>query len=137
MIYLRKYYLFKIKENNLSVNKNNLYDVLEELFYLSTNKFNYGIKIFDDLCLKIDKDKLINNLKNKYEYQNNQILIEDLENTVIKIKKSFILIETSKNAPSVFKYLNELENNLFVCDFSNKDFFWLNEFVRLNLKISI
>lgn len=134
---MRKYYLFKINEKNINLNKNSLYNIFEELFYLNKNKFDYGIQIFNNLCVSIDTELILEKLKNKYPFKNNQILIEDLENTNVEIKKTFIIIETSKNAPSIFKYINQIEKNLFVCDFNNKDYFWLNEFVRLNLKISI
>ncbi len=110
---MRDYYLFKLRNN--SINSKKVYLILEELFYLNRNKFNYGFKIFNDLCLPIDKSKFINYEKN------------------ITINNTYILIKNSINISSYFKYFNNLEKHLFVCDFDNKDYFYLNDFVRLNL----
>ncbi len=118
-------------------NSKKLYLILEELYYLNSNKFKYGIDIFNDLCLPFSKDKIINTLKKKYILKNNNLIISELENTFIEINKACIIIETSKNAPEIFKYLNEIEKNIFVCDFINKDYFILNTFIHLNLKITI
>lgn len=133
---MRKYYLFCIKGKNYQ-NLKKTYSVLEELFYLNSNKYNYGITIFKELCVPFNKEKILNLLKRKFSNQNNQIIINDLEETRIEIDNVCIVIETSKNVPIIFKYLNELEKNILVCDFFNRDYFWLNDFVCLNLKVTI
>ena len=35
-------------------------------------------------------------------------------------------IDTNKDYPEFFKYLKK-KNSLFVCDFDNKDYFWIND----------
>ena len=131
---MRKYYLFKIKAENL--NNKKLYNILEELFYLNRNKFEYGNYIFSNLCSYLNKDELILKLKDKFDIKENKIIINDLENTSIKINNICIVIETNKNVSIIFKYLNDIEKHFFVCDFKNKDYFLLNNFVQLNLKIN-
>ena len=131
---MRKYYLFKIKAESL--NNKKLYNILEELFYLNRNKFEYGNYIFSNLCSHLNKDELILKLKDKFDIKGNKIIINDLENTSIKINNICIVIETNKNVSIIFKYLNDIEKHFFVCDFKNKDYFLLNNFVQLNLKIN-
>ena len=113
---MRIYYLFKLRD--ISLNSKKVYLILEELFYLNKNKFNYGIKVFNDLCLPIDKTKFIN----RY-----------IENESMIINNSHIIIKTDKNVSKFFKYLNGIDNHFFVCDFGSKDYFYLNEFIILNL----
>ena len=120
---MRSFYLFKLKNTNLKLNK--LYSNLEELFYLNTNKFNYGKRVFNDLCLPFDKEYIKKKL-------NLKIFDED-----IFISNICIVIKTTRNFPEVFKYLNRLEDNILVCDFNNNDYFLLNDFIRLNFKLAI
>ena len=129
---MRKYYLFKI--NNKS-NIKKIYLVLEELFYLNSNKFKYGISIFNNVCLKIDKKNIIDKLRNTYNLKDNKIFINDLENTIVEINNTCIVIKTSKNIPKIFKVINLLESNILVCDFDSKDYFWLDDFIKLNFKL--
>lgn len=129
---MRKYYLFKI---NNKINIKKTYLVLEELFYLNSNKFKYGISIFNNVCLKIDKKNIIDKLRNTYNLKDNKIFINDLENTIVEINNTCIVIKTSKNIPKIFKVINLLESNILVCDFDSKDYFWLDDFIKLNFKL--
>ena len=129
---MRKYYLFKI---NNKINIKKTYLVLEELFYLNSNKFKYGISIFNNVCLKIDKKNIIDKLRNTYNLKDNKIFINDLENTIVEINNTCIVIKSSKNIPKIFKIINLLESNILVCDFDSKDYFWLDDFIKLNFKL--
>ena len=48
------------------------------------------------------------------------------EKTKLIINKSYLYIRTTKEMPSFLKVLPK-KDNLFVCDFVNKDYFWLEE----------
>ena len=48
-----------------------------------------------------------------------QLFLNQINNYNIKLK-------TENNYSVFFKYLNRYNNNLFVCDFENKDYFWLS-----------
>ena len=113
---MRNYYLFKLINSNLNSKK--VYLVLEELFYLNKNKFKYGLSIFKSICLPINKKNMLK-----------------LNNSKIQINNCFLLIRSDNNIPDIFKDINAIENNMFVCDFESRDYFYLNSFVKLNLKI--
>ena len=49
------------------------------------------------------------------------------ENTTLSLHKIFLKLDTNVIKPCFFKELQEL-NNLFVCDFESKDYFWLESF---------
>ena len=51
------------------------------------------------------------------------------ETTTLRVYKSHIILKSDVINPTLLvNYLNS--DNLFACDFKNKDYFWINEFVR-------
>ena len=52
------------------------------------------------------------------------------EDSCLIVSSAFLLLESNILKPSFLTDLKEMKN-LFVCDFKNKDYFWLNELVRL------
>ena len=77
--------------------------------------------------------------KNRYGYKrdDNIHLLNTSENTSLKINNYNIKIETDNNYTDFFDYLNGCGKNLFVCDFVNKDYFWLSKLKPLQKELSI
>jgi len=67
-----------------------------------------------------------------YIYENGKHMISNKyrpETTILKVYRSHIILKSDSIKPTLLiNYL--MSDNLFVCDFKNKDYFWLNEFVR-------
>ena len=116
---MREYYLFKLKENDIDAQKT--YLNLKDLYYLNSHNFKYGTIIFKELCLPLNKEKMIAELRKKFPNQDNKFLINNLENTIVEINNVFILIKTNGNFPRILKYINHLERNIIVCDFKHDD----------------
>ena len=57
---------------------------------------------------------------------NKHILNDGVEKTKLTVYNTYIKIRTNQNLTSFFKVLNK-EKNIFVCDFNNKDYFWLSK----------
>lgn len=131
---MRKYYLFIIKKEYVKLYKNKsyiLYKILEKLYNMDY-EYTYGINIYNQLCDRVSK-KLLNNYINsriKHTRKNKLIIINK---TYLEIKYSCIIIYTNKKNNNIFKIFNIYNSNIFICDFKNKDYFWLNEY--LNRKI--
>ena len=116
----------------------NLYRTIEHFYYLDNYNMGVSFKIYNDLFESFDKDyinKRISSLfKNNryYKYDNDIHIINNKykpELTCLKVYKSHIILKSDVINPTLlFNYL--MSENLFVCDFKNKDYFWLNEFVR-------
>ena len=49
----------------------------------------------------------------------------------MKIKRAFIKVETESSFSSFFNYLSLYDDNLFACDFSYLDFFFLDSLKTL------
>ena len=116
----------------------NLYRTIENLYYYDSVNSNISFKIFNDIFDTFDPfyvNKRINNLfkdNRHYSYQNNIHEINNKykpEKSLLRVYKSHLLLKSDTLNPTLlFNYL--MSDNLFVCDFKNKDYFWLNEFVR-------
>ena len=139
---MRKYYLFIIKKEYYNLYKDKsyvLYKILENLHSLRTYDFSYGIKIYKELCLPFAV-KVLNNYLNKrikHKKINDKIIkIESsFEDTYMQVNYSCIVVKTNVNMPQILKILNIYNKNIFVCDFDNIDYFWLNNYFKATLSI--
>lgn len=138
---MRTFYIFKIKKEMTILTKEipyNLYRAIENLYYMDNFNMGVSFKIYNDLFDNFEPtylNKRINNLfKNNrfYSYDGEIHKIYNKyrpENTYLKVYRSHLLLKSDTINPTLL--INYLMNdNLFVCDFKNKDYFWLNEFVR-------
>lgn len=140
---MRKYYVFNIKSDIISLYKDkpaSLYRILENIYYMHEDDINYGFNIFLQLTNKNKITELSNNIYIKlhkelvYSKINNEHIINDLyhdEVSILKIKSSHLVLESNKSISSFFKILSDLNQNFFVCDFKDKDFFFITEITNL------
>lgn len=108
-----------------------LYKVLENLY--TTYDFSYGINIYKQLCNKISVKLLNSYIKDRLKHKkiNNIIKLEsNKEKTYVEIKYSCIVVYTNTKKSNIFKIFNIYNRNIFVCDFKNKDYFWLNNYLK-------
>lgn len=138
---MRTFYIFKIKKELTILTKEtpyNLYRTIENLYYLDNDKMGVSFNIYYDIFSIIDKNyldkRIVNMFKNNryYNYEDDRHIIDNKyrpEHSVLKVYKSHIILKSDVINPTLL--VNYLSNDsLFVCDFKNKDYFWLNEFVR-------
>ena len=66
-------------------------------------------------------------LLNKRIEKEKQLYISKKTNKPVKmiISNSYIVIKSTKEIPTFFKILSK-RKNIFICDFINKDYFWLS-----------
>lgn len=138
---MRTFYIFKIKKEMTILTKEtpyNLYRIIEHLYYLDDYNADVSFQVYDSIFDTFNKEyvnKRLNNLfqKNRfYLYEDDKHIIDNKykpENTYLRVYKSHIMLKSNCLTPTLLvNYL--MSDNLFVCDFKNKDYFWLNEFVR-------
>lgn len=143
---MRTYYIFNINNHFAYVYKNKpykVYKVLEEIYTRGKYDVTYTYKLYDDIAKRIDK-----NILNEYIYYNyrsnffyriydNIHIYNNREYSKLTINNCNIKLKTNVNFPIFLKNLTNYSDNLFVCDFINKDYFWLNtitskQFTRIN-----
>lgn len=135
---MRTFYLFKIKKTYYNLTKEspyNLYQALENIYHLKKEELKNAYLFFDQIKENFNKDRLDRNLynafKEKYTYTNFNYthLINDYytdEKTKLIINKTYLYIKSTKEIPIFLKVLSK-KDNIFVCDFNNRDYFWLGD----------
>lgn len=135
---MRIFYMFKIKKQYANLTKKhpyNLYKTIEQIYQLKTEELNFAINIFDQISDTFNKD-IINhiiyeNYKEQETYSNylNTHIINDYftnEQTKLIVNKSYMLLKSTKQIPLFLKEI-QFKDNIFICDFNNKDYFWLEQ----------
>ena len=135
---MRTFYLFKIKTNYSILTKNNpynLYKTLKEIYHLKKDEIKIAYDLFSQIRDTFNKELLDNNIyeyyKSKYTYTkiNNTHIINDYytdEKSKLTINPTYLLIRSTKQIPTFLRTITK-KNNIFVCDFDNIDYFWLDE----------
>ena len=104
------------------------------MYNLTVNNFGYGISIYNQLCLTFNTEVLNNYFLRKFDnYKHGKHFINS-EDVIIEIHRSCIIVLTKYNIPNVLKYLLLYNQQLFVCDFENRDYFWLQNQYNFNIK---
>ncbi len=135
---MRTFYIFKIKEEYVSLTKNNPYHLFKMLSYiykLDVKDLSVGVELFNKITENFNPKEmdinLFKNYRENYFYTkfknvhqiNNAFKREE---TKLTIRKKFLLLESTVVHPI---FLNDLAKykNLFFCDFKNIDYFWLDK----------
>ncbi len=136
---MRVYYVFYINNYFSYVYKNKpykLYKLIEEMFHIKEYDVVLTYRYFEQIALSFDKESLNNYIYNRlyedeeyYKCSNIHIINNKYEYSKLVINNSNIKIKTNKNNSLFIKILNEYSDNLFVCDFYNKDYFWLEKVI--------
>lgn len=116
----------------------NLYKTLEGIYLLDKANASYGKDLLDQLIVPLNKDKYnkviyeINKDNDFYmKVGNNHRIVNKYrkEETNIIVKNAYILLKTNALNKNIKNFLPS--NDLFVCDFLNRDYFWLSKLVHL------
>lgn len=140
---MRTFYIFKIKKEIAILTKEipyNLFKMIENLYYLDSSYTDLSFNLYNNLFSIIDKEYVDNRLNNlfknnrHYEFSEGIHIINNKykpEESYLKVYKSHIILKSNVIYPSLLvNYLSS--DNLFVCDFKYKDYFWLNEIIVKN-----
>lgn len=117
------YKLYKMLEEAYHTNKHNI--VLSSNYYEQiTNKFNK---------LYLNNYIFANNKIDSYYYRKNNIhIISSREEYSKLMVSSYCLkLKSNLNYPTFFKNINTYSDNIFICDFENQDYFWLNKIIKV------
>ncbi len=135
---MRQFYLFKIKPTYYNLTRKssyNLYKAIENIYYLKKEELNNAYDFFTQISDTFNKEYLDSNIfeyyKNRYNYTkvNNTHMINDYyskEKSKLIINKTYMIIKSTKSIPTFLKAITK-KDNIFVCDFENIDYFWLEE----------
>lgn len=135
---MRTFYIFKVKEEYAILTKNNpyqLFRMLEFIYNLDKGEITRGADLFYKLVEKLDSKSLDIQLFKKYRenyfytkfknvHQVNNIYKK--EESKLVVRHHYLLLESTIVKPTFLEDLQSVPN-LFLCDFENKDYFWLEK----------
>lgn len=135
---MRTFYIFKIKEEYARLTKNNPYHLFKMLSYINSmdkGEIERGADLFYKMVERLGNKEL--DIKMFKKYQDNYFYtkfknihqvnnIYKKEETKLVVHKHFLLLKSTVVRPTFLEVLEEYQN-LFLCDFENKDYFWLEK----------
>ena len=137
---MRTFYIFKIKKEMAILTKDTPYNIfknMEGLKKLVKDNISTSYNIYDQIITPINNKSfnqhILKNYKDNLYYQkyyNIHTIYNKYkpENTKLVIKNTYLLLETNAIKPSFLKEL-AFDKDLFVCDFENKDYFWIEQVI--------
>ena len=134
---MRTYYIFKINDELKTMyNKksNNIYKLLNSIRLSDIKDKNRINKLYKRITKTINKklvnDYIIRNHLNDFYYKKIGIyheLSNEVENSILIVNNTYIKIVTNNNISTFFKDLYFINDNYFLIDFDNKDYFYLED----------
>lgn len=136
---MRTYYAFIIKDSLMhfySKKPYSLYKILEQIYRLKNNDIVLGYRLLEQVTESFGTRKTDKFIYKKHydelEYSrlDDGHMIKNLyseEITFLKVFHSHVRIKTNNNYSEFFNSIQEYNENIFVCDFENQDFFWINK----------
>ena len=140
---LRIYYIFNIRKDVYNIYKDTpsvLFNFFNNLYYIDKKDLDCANTVFKQVANKYNKElldlKIYIKLHNKMRYikRKEEHIINDIfknEISIMKIKKSYVVINSNCNYSEFFNILNYFYKNSFVCDFNNQDYFYLSDIKML------
>ena len=135
---MRTFYIFKINKEMAILTKDypyNIYKNMEQLKKYDKKELSFCYNIYDQLIVPIDNElynqKIFKKNKDNLYYQKNYNTHSihnkyKPEESKLIIKNSYILLQTDAIKSTFLKDL-KFDSNLFVCDFDNRDYFWIEQ----------
>lgn len=135
---MKVYYIFKIKKEFVNLYKDVpsvLYNILKSIYYLDKDSVEYGYNMFNQLISTLDKYNLdkelyiemhkdIPYIKKKDIHIINNLYKDEVSR--LRINNFFMRLELDQEYSSFYEYLKNKEDNLFICNFKETDFFFLH-----------
>ena len=109
-----------------------MYKIIEELYYTKEYDMLISYKYYKKFAVEFNKlalNEYIYNINKKhanYQRDNNVHLIQNENYNKLTINTTCMILKTNDVYSIFLNDLNTYLDNIFVCDFKNKDYFWLD-----------
>ncbi|MDD5865167.1 MAG: hypothetical protein PUD07_01585 [bacterium] len=134
---MRKYYVFNVNKEMSILAKDSpymLYKSFETIYNSNKKEINIAQNLYEQLAMRLNQNVINQKIYAEYKDNDYYYLVNNSHNYYNKYKgeeekvivKNTYLYCTSNTTN--LKLLKPLTNyNFFVCDFENKDYFWIDE----------
>ena len=132
IFYVNKYYNYLYKDKPFK-----MYKIFEEIYYSKDYDSIKTYHVLEEIANPFNKIMLNEyiyfeyKLKYGYKRKDNLHYLNTTEKSILRINNYNIKIETEGNYSEFFNEISNYNNNLFVCDFENMDYFWLSKLKTL------
>lgn len=143
---MRVFYIYNVNDFFTSVYDKypyKLYKMLEDAYYTNKHNIVLSTNYYEQITTNFNKLYInnyiyANNRLDSYYYNKNNIHIISSRDEYSKLMVSSycLKLKTNLNYPNFFKNITSYSDNIFICDFENQDYFWLNKVVKLE-KITV
>lgn len=137
---MRVFYVYNINDYFCSVYDKypyKLYKMLEDAYYSSKYDIRVSSFLYEQVITNFNKlfvnNYVIANNKldiNYYNKDNIHLISNSHEYSKMMVTSYCIKIKSNINYPKFFNNIYKYSDNIFICDFVNKDYFWLNKVVN-------
>lgn len=136
---MRIYYIFPIEQAFSLLYKDKpslLFKNFYQIYKMNSDNYSVGLKIYNQLISSYNRNKLNEYIFNSHKHElayakdDNMHIINNIytgEITKLTVYNSYLKIVTNKNCPTFLNTIYKNINNIFICDFINHDYFWLNK----------
>jgi len=141
---MRTYYLLKINKYFAYIYKKwpyKMYKIIEELYYTKDYDMLSSYRYYKKFAIEFDKNSINDyiysiNKTNRLYYRDNSthILNNDNYNKLL-ISKTCLILRTDDMYSLFLQDISNYTNNIFICDFKNKDYFWLDNLKNNVIKV--
>lgn len=138
---MRVFYIYNINDFFTSIYDKypyKLYKMLEEAYHTNKHNIILSSNYYEQITTNFNKLYInnyieANNKLDAYYYKKNNIHIISCreEYTKLMVSSYCIKIKTNLNYPTFFQNIRNYSDNIFICDFENQDYFWLNKITKL------
>lgn len=132
---MRTYYIFKINRFFAYIYKRwpyQMYKIIEELYYTKNYDMLASYKYYQKFASPFNKLAIneyiysINKESSYYRRDNNIHILENGKYNKLVVNTTCITLKTDDIYSAFLNDLNEYLDNVFICDFKNHDYFWLD-----------
>ncbi len=131
---MRTYYIFKINKYFAYIYKRwpyKMYKIIEELYHTKDYDMLVSYRYYQRFAVEFNKlaiNEYVYNTNKKcpnYHRDNNTHTVINEKYNKLIVNSTCIILKTNDIYSIFLNDLNMYLNNIFVCDFQNKDYFWL------------
>ena len=131
---MRTYYLFRINKYFAYIYKKwpyRMYKIIEELYYTKDYDMLASYKYYQKFAVEFNKMAIneyiynLNKTSDNYYRDNNVHIINNDKYNKLTVTSTCLMLHTNDIYSVFLNDLNSKLDNIFVCDFKNKDYFWL------------
>lgn len=137
---MRVFYIYNVNDFCASVYEQypyKLYKMLEDAYYTNKHNLVLSSSLYEQITTNFNKLYLnnylfVNNKLDSYYYKksNLHLISNRHERSKLMVNSYCLKLKTNLNYPKFFEHINKYSDNIFICDFQNQDYFWLNKVVK-------